>query len=254
VNFVTAHDGFTLADLVAYEHRRNDANGEGGRDGSDHDRSWNCGIEGPTDDPDVLALRRRQQRNLLTTLLVARGVPMLVAGDELGRTQQGNNNPYNQDNEISWLDWAAADEDLLAFTRRLVAFRLAHPVFRRRRFLVGIEAAELAWFTPSATPMTMDNWADPNARALSIYLDCGDAPDLAEDGTPLLDDDFLVLVNGWWEKLGFRIPDVGAARTWRVALDTYDPTRTTGPEDLRARDDITLSPQSIVVLQSKGGT
>ena len=131
-----------------------------------------------------------------------------------------------------------------------MAFRRAHPVFRRRRFLVGIEAAELAWFTPSATPMTIENWTDPNARALTIYLDGDDDPDLAEDGTPLLDDDFLVLVNGWWEKLEFRIPDVGAARTWRVALDTYDPTRTTGPEDLRARDDITLGPQSIVVLQS----
>jgi isoamylase len=135
-----------------------------------------------------------------------------------------------------------------------VAFRRAHPVFRRRRFLVGIEAAELAWFTPAATPMTAENWADPNARALTIYLDGDDQPDLAADGTPLLDDEFLVLVNGWWEKLEFRVPDIGAARAWRVALDTYDPAPATDPEGLRAGDAIALGPQSIVVLQSKGGT
>ncbi|HEV2920161.1 MAG TPA: glycogen debranching enzyme, partial [Actinomycetota bacterium] len=250
VNLITVHDGFTLRDLVSYDRKHNEANGEGDRDGTDDNRSWNCGVEGPTDDPEILALRARQSRALLTTLLLSFGVPLLLGGDELGRSQGGNNNAYCQDNPISWFDWSQPDEDLLAFTRRLVAFRRAHPVFRRRRFLVGIHAAELPWFTPSATPMTVENWTDPNARALTIYLDGDDAPDLAEDGTPLLDDDFLVLVNGWWEKLGFRIPDVGAARTWRVALDTYDPTRTTGPEDLRARDDITLGPQSIVVLQS----
>ena len=250
VNFVTVHDGFTLRDLVSYDRKHNEANGEGNRDGTDDNRSWNCGVEGPSEDPEVVELRARQSRALLTTLLLSFGVPLLCGGDELGRSQGGNNNAYCQDNPISWFDWSQPDEDLLAFTRRLVAFRRAHPVFRRRRFLVGIHAAELPWFTPSATPMTIENWTDPNARALTIYLDGDDDPDLAEDGTPLLDDDFLVLVNGWWEKLGFRIPDVGAARTWRVALDTYDPTRTTGPEDLRARDDITLGPQSIVVLQS----
>jgi isoamylase len=250
VNFVTVHDGFTLRDLVSYDRKHNEANGEGNRDGTDDNRSWNCGVEGPSEDPEVVELRARQSRALLTTLLLSFGVPLLCGGDELGRSQGGNNNAYCQDNPISWFDWSQPDEDLLAFTRRLVAFRRAHPVFRRRRFLVGIHAAELPWFTPSATPMTIENWTDPNARALTIYLDGDDDPDLAEDGTPLLDDDFLVLVNGWWEKLGFRIPDVGAMRTWRVALDTYDPTRTTGPEDRRARDDITLGPQSIVVLQS----
>jgi hypothetical protein len=166
---------------------------------------------------------------------------MLLGGDELGRTQGGNNNAYCQDNEISWVDWSQPDEKLLAFTRRLVAFRRTHPVFRRRRFLVGIEAAQLAWYTPSATPMTMENWADPNARALAIYLEGGDDPDLAADGTPLVDDDFLVLVNGWWEKLGFRIPDIGGG-SWRVELDTYDPAPPTGPDGLHAGDDVTLGP------------
>jgi len=249
VNLICVHDGFPLRDLVSYDGKHNEANGEANRDGTDDNRSWNCGVEGPTGDPEVLQLRARQSRALLTTLLLSFGVPMLLGGDELGRTQGGNNNAYCQDNQISWFDWTRPDEDLLAFTRRLVAFRRAHPVFRRRRFLVGIEAAELAWFTPSATPMTMDNWADPNARALSIYLDGGDAPDLAEDGTPLLDDDFLVLVNGWWEKLQFRLPDVDGPRAWRVALDTYGPAQATSPEDLHAGDDITLGPQSIVVLQ-----
>jgi glycogen operon protein len=251
VNLITVHDGFTLRDLVSYDHKHNEADGEGNRDGTDDNRSWNCGVEGPTDDPEILALRARQSRALLTTLLLSFGVPLLLGGDELGRTQGGNNNAYCQDNPISWFDWTEPDEDLLAYTRRLVAFRRAHPVFRRRRFLVGIHAAELAWYTPSATPMTIENWIDPNARALTIYLDGGDDPDLAEDGTPLLDDDFLVLVNGWWERLGFRIPDVGAARTWRVALDTYDPAPAGGPAQLHAGDDITLGPQSIVVLQGE---
>jgi glycogen operon protein len=251
VNLITVHDGFTLRDLVSYDRKHNQANGEDNRDGTDDNRSWNRGVEGPSDDPEVVALRARQSRALLTTLLLSFGVPLLLGGDELGRSQGGNNNAYCQDNEISWLDWSQQDADLLAFTRRLVAFRRAHPVFRRRRFLVGIEAADLAWFTPSATPMTTENWTDPNARALAIYLDGDDSPDLAEDGTPMVDDDFLVLVNGWWEKLEFRVPDVGEARTWHVELDTYDPTPATGPEDLHAGDDITLGPQSIVVLRSR---
>jgi isoamylase len=249
VNFVTVHDGFTLRDLVSYDHKHNQANGEANRDGTDDNRSWNCGVEGPSDDPEVAALRARQSRALLTTLLLSFGVPMLLGGDELGRTQGGNNNAYCQDNEISWVDWSQPDEDLLVFTRRLVAFRRAHPVFRRRRFLVGIEAALLAWYTPSATAMTMENWADPNARALAIYLEGGDDPDLAADGTPLVDDDFLVLVNGWWEKLEFRIPEFRGAGGWRVELDTYDPAPATSPEVLGTGEDRTLGPQSIVVLQ-----
>jgi len=250
VNLVTVHDGFTLRDLVSYDRKHNQANGEANRDGTDDNRSWNCGVEGPAGDPEVVELRARQSRALLTTLLLSFGVPLLLGGDELGRTQGGNNNAYCQDNEISWLDWSQPDEDLLAFTKRLVALRRAHPVFRRRRFLVGVEAAELAWFTPAGTPMTGENWADPNARALAIYLDGDDAPDLAEDGAPLLDDDFLVLVNGWWEKLLFRVPDIDEPRAWRTELDTYDPGRAVDPPDLHAGDDLTLGPGSILVLRA----
>ena len=171
------HDGFTLRDLVSYDSKHNEANGESNRDGTDDNRSWNCGAEGPTIDPEVLALRGRQSRAILTTLLLSFGVPMLLGGDELGRTQGGNNNAYCQDNEISWVDWSAIDTDLLLFTRSLVAFRRSHPVFRRRRFLTGIEASELGWFTPAGTSMTQADWDDRNALALGVYLDGSDAPD-----------------------------------------------------------------------------
>jgi glycogen operon protein len=197
VNLITVHDGFTLKDLVSYDTKHNEANGESNRDGTDDNRSWNCGAEGPTIDPEVLALRARQSRAMLTTLLLSFGVPMLLGGDELGRTQAGNNNAYCQDNEISWFDWSAVDSELLSYTRKLVSFRRSHPVFRRRRFLSGIEAAELGWFTPAGTPMTPADWSDANALALGVYLDGSDAPDTGPDGRPMLDDDFLVLVNAW---------------------------------------------------------
>src|SRR5205085_862694 len=154
INFITAHDGFTLADLVSYDSKHNEANGEGNRDGTDDNRSWNCGVEGPTTDPTLIALRARQRRAMLTTLLLSFGVPMLLGGDELGRTQQGNNNAYCQDNATTWIDWSAVDTDLLTFTRDLVRFRSSHPVFKRRRFLSGAEAPELGWYTPSGTAMT----------------------------------------------------------------------------------------------------
>src|SRR5207302_2533309 len=170
---------FTLADLVSYDTKHNEANGEDNRDGTDDNRSWNCGAEGPTTDTDVLALRGRQARALLTTLLLSFGVPMLLGGDELGRTQQGNNNGYCQDNAITWFDWSAVDCELLAFTKRLVALRQAHPVFRRGRFLAGAEASELAWFTPFGARMTPVDWADADARSLAIYLDGADDPDRA---------------------------------------------------------------------------
>jgi glycogen operon protein len=165
VNLVTVHDGFTLADLVSYDGKHNEANGEENRDGTNDNRSWNCGAEGPTSDPDVLALRARQSRAMLTTLLLSFGVPMLLGGDELGRTQRGNNNAYCQDNEISWFDWSAADAELTAFTKKLIALRRAHPVFRRQRYLTGIAAAELRWFTPGGTEMTEADWSFPGARA-----------------------------------------------------------------------------------------
>ncbi|HET9968766.1 MAG TPA: glycogen debranching protein GlgX, partial [Streptosporangiaceae bacterium] len=170
VNLITVHDGFTLRDLVSYNGKHNEANGQANQDGTDDNRSWNCGAEGPADDQAVLALRARQSRAMLATLLLSFGIPMLLAGDEMGRSQQGNNNAYCQDNEITWLDWMAQDAGLLAFTRRLIALRQAHPVFRRNRFLAGADASDLRWFTPAGTEMTEAAWPDPNALAIALYL------------------------------------------------------------------------------------
>ena len=250
VNMITAHDGFTLRDLVSYNDKHNEANGESNRDGTSDNRSWNCGAEGPAGDPGVLALRARQSRAILTTLLLSFGIPMLLGGDEMGRTQQGNNNAYCQDNEIAWLDWSKPDTELLAFTRQLIAFRLAHPVFRRGRFLAGAEAAELRWFTPAGSEMTAADWSDRGALAIAMYLDGFDAPDRADDGVPLLDDDFLVLVNAWWEPLDFALPVTRAAAAWHVEIDTYDPSTAagSGTADHHAADRTTVGPRSVVVL------
>ncbi len=247
VNLITVHDGFTLADLVSYDAKHNEANGDANRDGTDDNRSWNCGAEGPTADPGILALRARQERAMLTTLLLSFGVPMLLSGDELGRSQGGNNNAYCQDNATAWVDWSAPDQELLAFTARLIALRRAHPVFRRRRFLSGAEASQVGWSTPAGTAMTSPEWADPDARSIAIYLDGTDDPDRAADGALLVDDDFLVLVNGWWESLDFIIPSTRPALSWRVELDTFDPSRAPG-EALGAGDRTTAGARSIVVL------
>ena len=250
VNLITVHDGFTLRDLVSYDDKHNEANGENNRDGTSDNNSWNCGAEGPTDDPGILALRARQSRAMLATLLLSFGVPMLLGGDEMGRTQQGNNNAYCQDNEIAWFDWASADTELQDFTKQLIALRKAHPVFRRRRFLSGAEASELQWFTPAGTEMTAADWSDENALAIAFYLDGSDDPDRAEDGTCLLDDDFLVLVNAWWEPLGFTIPATRDGTTWQTAIDTYDPARPGTAAPLRAGGQLTVGPRSITVLRS----
>jgi isoamylase len=247
VNFVTVHDGFTLNDLVSYDQKHNEANGEGNRDGTDDNRSWNCGVEGPTTDPDVLALRARQKRAFLLTLLLSGGVPMLLGGDELGRSQQGNNNAYCQDNEITWFDWSAVDDALLAFTTDLIALRRRHPVFRRRRFLTAATAADLRWFTPSGSEMTPQEWADPYARSIAIFINGSTDPDVAPDGAPLLDRDFLILVNAWWEPLTFAIPGSLALHNWEIVCDSFDPTRKG-----RAGQQIDVGPRSAVVLRSPG--
>jgi isoamylase len=250
VNLITVHDGFTLRDLVSYNDKHNEANGESNNDGTNDNRSWNCGAEGPAADPAILALRERQSRAMLTTLLLSFGVPMLLSGDELGRTQQGNNNAYCQDNEISWVDWSQPDTQLHEFTRRLVAFRKHHPAFRRRRFLAGAEASELRWFTPGGAEMTAGDWSDPSALAIGLYLDGYDDPDRAADGTLLLDADFLVLVNAWWEPLEFVIPVTREQAAWRTEIDTYDlavPGRS-GAAPQSAGDHVTVSPRSIVAL------
>ena len=250
VNLITVHDGFTLTDLVSYDDKHNEANGENNRDGTSDNNSWNCGAEGPATDPEILALRARQSRAMLTTLMLSFGVPMLLGGDEMGRTQGGNNNAYCQDNEITWFDWAGVDTKLLDFTKTLIAFRRAHPVFRRRRFLAGAEASELQWFTPAGAPMDGADWADPNARALAIYLDGSDDPDPAADGTPLVDDDFLVLVNSWWEPLGFTLPTTPRGAQWHAEIDSYDPAAPAEATKRQAGDQVTVGPRSIIVLRS----
>jgi glycogen operon protein len=250
VNLITVHDGFTLRDLVSYNDKHNEANGEGNRDGTSDNRSWNCGAEGPTDDSEIRALRARQRRAMLTTLMLSFGVPLLLGGDEMGRTQHGNNNAYCQDNEMTWFDWSNADSSLLDFTRKLVAFRRAHPVFRRRRFLAGAEAAELQWFAPAGTEMTAADWADPGARAIAIYLDGSDDPDHAEDGTLLVDDDFLVLVNSWWEPLDFVLPPTRPDAEWHAQIDSYDPAAPAGAARHKAGDQVTAGPRSVAVFRS----
>jgi glycogen operon protein len=229
VNFVTAHDGFTLADLVSYNEKHNEANGEGNRDGESHNRSWNSGVEGPTDDPEILDLRGRQQRNFLTTLLLSQGVPMIAHGDELGRTQQGNNNVYCQDDELSWVDWELDDArtELLDFARRVVHLRRDHPVFRRRRFFAGAperggesDLRDIAWLTPDGAHMSDAQWQEEFARAVMVFLN-GDAiaePDLR--GEEIVDDSFLVLFNAQPEPTTFTLPDAEYGETWTVALDT----------------------------------
>ena len=226
VNFITAHDGFTLRDLVSWNEKHNEANGEENKDGEAHNRSWNCGVEGETDDPAVLSLRARQQRNLLTTLLLAQGVPMLLHGDELGRTQRGNNNAYCQDNELSWLDWGRADAELLAFTRGLIALRRAHPVFRRRRFfhgqsVRGTDLTDIGWFKPSGEPMAEQDWTEAFfAKSLGVFLNGQGIPSRDRRGQRIVDHSFYLLINAHWEPLEARLPPELAQGTWRRVLDT----------------------------------
>ncbi|MEU8223509.1 glycogen debranching protein GlgX [Kribbella sp. NPDC048915] len=233
INFITAHDGFTLRDLVSYNDKHNEANGEGGNDGESHNRSWNCGEEGPTDDQEVLRLRAKQQRNFLTTLLISQGVPMIAHGDELGRTQSGNNNVYCQDNELSWVDWdlGESEQDLLTFTRSLVRLRNEHPVLRRRRFFhgdTGIDGlGDLVWFTPNGTEMEDGDWQRDDARAIAVFLN-GDAisePD--PRGEPVVDDSFLILLNSHYEQVDFLLPPKEYGENWTVVVDT---TTATGPD------------------------
>ncbi|HVQ48511.1 MAG TPA: glycogen debranching protein GlgX [Mycobacterium sp.] len=247
VNFVTVHDGFPLTDLVSYNDKHNEANTEGNRDGTDDNRSWNCGAEGPTDDPDVLALRARQKRAFLATLLLSAGVPLLLGGDELGRTQRGNNNAYCQDNEITWFDWAAVDDELLHFTTELITLRRRHSAFRRHRYRTGKAASDLRWFTPSGAEMAADDWSNTSAHSVGLFINGSTDPDDGPDGTPMIDDDFLVFINAWWEPLCFIVPDDLRSRRWDTACDTFDPLR-----KLTVGQELSVGPRSVLVLQSSG--
>jgi isoamylase len=252
VNLITVHDGFCLRDLVSYDTKHNEANGENNRDGTDDNRSWNCGAEGPSDDPDITALRARQSRAMLSTLLLSFGLPLLLGGDETGRTQGGNNNAYCQDNEISWFDWAAADNGLRDYVKRLLTLRHGHPVFRRKRFLAGAEAAELAWFSCAGTPVSHVQWADPSMHAIGVYLDGADAPDEDTDGAPEIDDDFFVLVNAYWEEVTFTIPRVREhVQSWFVEIDSYDPAVSAANTFPRhTGDPVAVRPRSLRVLRA----
>ncbi|MEI6413271.1 MAG: glycogen debranching protein GlgX [Pseudomonadota bacterium] len=233
INFITAHDGFTLHDLVSYNGKHNESNQEDNRDGNDNNRSWNCGVEGPTEEASINSLRARQKRNLLASLLFSQGVPMLVAGDEMGHTQGGNNNPYCQDNEISWLNWelSEADQDMLAFVRRVIGLRHAHPVFHRRHFLQGRTIRginkDIQWFKPDGLEMTNEEWVRDFAHALGVYL-AGDALDECDRrGRPVRDGNFLLLFNAHHEEIHFHLPAPHPDGSWQVTLDTYDTTRQT---------------------------
>jgi isoamylase len=225
VNFVTAHDGFTLHDLVSYNDKHNEANGEENRDGESHNRSWNCGVEGPADDPAVNECRGRQARNFLATLLLSQGIPMILGGDEIGRTQQGNNNAYCQDNEISWFDWDAADRALLEFTRRVVQLKRTHPVFQRRRWfkgrpLHGKDVADIAWFRPDGQEMSDHDWQEGFAKSCAMFLNGDALRDLDERGVRLRDDSFLLLFNAHHDALPFTMPPASFGEQWSILVDT----------------------------------
>jgi glycogen operon protein len=256
INFVTCHDGFTLADLASYNDKHNEANGDDNRDGTDDNRSWNCGIEGPTDDATVLELRRRQQRNLLATLLLSQGVPMLLAGDELRRTQRGNNNAYCQDNTISWLDWsdAEANADLVDFVAALIALRRAHPAFHRPKFfqgrpLHGTDVADIGWFTPEGTPMSNDGWEEVTARAIAVYLN-GDALNMVDArGQQVVDQTFLLLLNADSEERNFTVPAAGWAGAWTHVVDTAEGKCGDGGRTQGAGTDLVVGGRTLVLLR-----
>jgi isoamylase len=254
INFVTAHDGFTLRDLVSYNEKHNEANGEDNRDGESHNRSWNFGVEGPTDDPEITEQRSRQQRNFLATLLLSQGIPMLLAGDELGRTQGGNNNAYCQDNEVSWVDWRHVDEPLLHFTRALIGFRRMHPVFRRRRWFQGAQIhgqLDIEWFMPDGSPMSDADWEKGYAKSFMVFLNGETIPSRGPRGQRVVDDSFLLLFNAHYEPLDFVLPDGPFGLEWDRVVDTVAGEVEPGHDPHPAGDVITLEPRAMLVMQKR---
>jgi isoamylase len=260
INFVTAHDGFTLSDLVSYDKKHNELNGDSNNDGDNNNLSWNCGVEGPTDDAQINALRERQRRNFLTTLFLSQGVPMLTGGDEWGRSQKGNNNAYCQDNEISWFDWTRDEKQnqFLEFTRRLIWFRKAHPVFRRSKFFHGrrIRASEIRdvmWFNPGGSEMSEEEWASPFVRCIGMLLS-GDTSDvLTFEGEPVRDDTFLLLINAHHQPIPFVLPGQENLE-WQLVLDTMDPNSfLTEPRKFASGDDVDLGGRACCLLQLVSG-
>ncbi len=256
INFVTAHDGFTLNDLVSYNEKHNEANGEDNNDGEEHNRSWNCEEEGETDDSDILILRNRQRRNFLVTLMLSQGVPMLLGGDEFGRTQKGNNNAYCQDNEISWLDWnlQVENSDLLDFTRQLIYFRCQHPVFHRRKWfqgraIHGSDVSDIGWYNPDGAEMTEEQWNIDFAKAVGIFLNGEEIPASGERGERIIDDSFMILFNAHYELIEFTIAPKLQDRNWVVTLDTSKYHFVENGNQYQSEVPIAVMERSIVVLQ-----
>ena len=259
INFITAHDGFTLNDLVSYNNKHNEANGEGNADGESNNRSWNCGEEGPTEDPEVLSLRSRQIKNFLTTMLFSQGVPMICHGDEMGRTQAGNNNVYCQDNELSWVNWnlTATQQDLLHFTRRVIKLRKDHPVLRRRRFFYGDAAhggesklQEIGWLRPSGEHMRDEDWTAWYARSLMVYVNGHAISEPDRRGEKIVDNSFLLLVNASEEDIEFTIPTepTGTSKAWKVVIDTQ-PTKGL-PRKLKPKAKVEVESHSLCLLMN----
>ncbi len=259
INFITAHDGFTLADLVSYNEKHNEANGENNSDGESNNRSWNCGAEGPTDDEQIIKLRHKQQRNFLTTLFTSQGVPMLVAGDEMGRTQRGNNNAYCQDNEISWVDWQHTDKSLLDFTGKLTRFTSAHPVFQhkgwfRGKKIRGVGTEDIAWFKPEGDSMSDDDWNNGFAKSLGVYLSGKGFKYTGLKGDEITDDNIYILFNAHYEDIAYKLPEKKYGGKWQVAINTAGDSNERGEERIyNAGDSITAEARSVIVMVNKYG-
>jgi glycogen operon protein len=259
INFVTAHDGFTLADLVSYNEKHNDANGEDNNDGESHNRSYNFGVEGPTDDPKVLEMRARQQRNFLTTLLISQGVPMILHGDEIGRTQNGNNNGYAQDNELSWIHWDKADAPLMEFVAAIAHLRKEHPTFRRSRFFDGrpVRRAQgeplpdIGWLAPDGNAMAPEDWDSGFGRSIGVFLNGGGIRGKDMRGEPITDVHFLILLNAHTESVEFTLPEDEYASAWEIVVDTAGAGVSTDPR--MAGDTVTAQAVSALILRQSSG-
>jgi glycogen operon protein len=253
---VTSHDGFTLTDLVSYNQKHNQANEEGNRDGDSDNRSWNCGVEGPTNDPAIRAIRDRQKRNFLATLILSQGIPMILAGDELGRTQGGNNNAYCQDNPISWIDWVNADTELIEFTRRLIKLRREHPIFRRRGWFAGSVpkgkgVKDLEWFRPDGVEMTSADWGVGYAKTLGAFLNGGAIAERDHAGAQITDDSFFVIFNSYNEAMEFRLPSRNFARGWTIVVDTTNTTQLEGSRSYAFETEVHVSGRALIVLRRR---
>jgi isoamylase len=256
INFITAHDGFTLHDLVSYNEKHNEANGEENKDGESHNRSWNCGEEGPTDNPGVLSLRNKQKRNFMATLFLSQGVPMLLGGDEIGRTQRGNNNGYCQDNEISWFDWEKKDQSLMEFTRSIIRFRSEHPVFMRRgwflgRAIHGSGVDDIGWFTPEGIEMAEENWGQGFAKSIAVFLNGRAIPYPGPKGEKIVDDSFLLFFNAHYEPIPFKLPAPEWGKQWIRMLDTGEGGFIEDKREHTPREEIPVQGRSVVLLRRK---